>query len=293
MQVVNVADPASTTVVIPAFNEASNIADVVRELVGVGPWHEILVIDDGSTDDTSSRARKAGAQVIRQPYNAGNGAAVKRGIRAATGIHLLILDADGQHRPDDALRLLARLGDYDLVVGARTAATQATLGRRLGNAALNRLATYLTNRPIPDLTSGLRAARTDRFREFLHLLPNGFSTPATTTLAFLRSGYSVAFESTAARTRQGKSKIRFVRDGFKFFLILLRVVTIFSPLRVFLPVSAAALASGVGYALWTIATETHVTNTSVLLTVLGVLIFLIGLVSDQISTLRMDSRRRD
>lgn len=287
------ADPSSTTAVIPAFNEAANIAAVVRELVAVGPWHEILVIDDGSTDDTASQARSAGARVIRHPYNAGNGAAVKRGIRAATGTHVLVLDGDGQHRPEDAVRLLARLGEYDLVVGARTAATQATIGRRLGNAVLNRLATYLTKRSIPDLTSGFRAARNDCFREFVHLLPNGFSTPTTTTLAFLRSGYSVAFEPTAARTRQGKSKIRFASDGIKFFLILLRIITLYSPLRVFLPVSAVAVASGIGYALWTIATETHVTNTSVLLTVLGVLIFLIGLVSDQISTLRMDSRQRD
>ena len=179
------------------------------------------------------------------------------------------------------------------MVGARAASTQATLGRRLGNALLNALASHLTAYRIPDLTSGFRAARTEHFREFLHLLPNGFSTPATTTLAFLRAGYSVAFEPTAARPRRGASKIRFTRDGFKFLLILLRVVTIYSPLRVFVPISAAALAGGVGYAVWTIATQSHVTNTSVLLTVLGVLIFLIGLVSDQISALRMDPRNRD
>ena len=179
------------------------------------------------------------------------------------------------------------------MVGARAASTQATLGRRLGNALLNALASHLTAYRIPDLTSGFRAARTEHFREFLHLLPNGFSTPATTTLAFLRAGYSVAFEQTAARPRRGASKIRFTRDGFKFLLILLRVVTIYSPLRVFVPISAAALAGGVGYAVWTIATQSHVTNTSVLLTVLGVLIFLIGLVSDQISALRMDPRNRD
>ena len=287
------AEPSSTSVVIPAFNEGPGIAAVIADLQGVGPWHEILVVDDGSTDETSARAREAGARVIRQPYNKGNGAAVKRGIRAATGTHLLILDGDGQHRPEDATRLVARLGEYDLVVGARAASTQASLGRRLGNALLNALASRLTAYRIPDLTSGFRAARTAHFREFLHLLPNGFSTPATTTLAFLRAGYSVTFEPTAARPRRGASKIRFTRDGFKFLLILLRVVTIYSPLRVFVPISAAALAGGVGYALWTIATETHVTNTSVLLTVLGVLIFLIGLVSDQISALRMDPRNRD
>ena len=287
------ADPSATTVVIPAYNEGHSIAAVVGDLLAVGPWREIVVVDDGSTDDTSTAAREAGAQVVRHPYNKGNGAAVKSGIRAATGTHLLIIDGDGQHRPEDAARLLARLAEYDLVVGARPASTQASVGRRLGNALLNALATRLTAHRILDLTSGFRAARTEHFREFLHLLPNGFSTPATTTLAFLRAGYSVAFEPTAARPRRGTSKIRLTRDGFKFLLILLRVVTIYSPLRVFVPISAAALAGGIGYALWTIATQSHVTNTSVLLTVLGVLTFLIGLVSDQISALRMDPRNRE
>ena len=287
------ADPSATTVVIPAYNEGHSIAAVVGDLLAVGPWREIVVVDDGSTDDTSTAAREAGAQVVRHPYNKGNGAAVKSGIRAATGTHLLIIDGDGQHRPEDAARLLARLAEYDLVVGARPASTQASVGRRLGNALLNALASRLTAHRIPDLTSGFRAARTEHFREFLHLLPNGFSTPATTTLAFLRAGYSVAFEPTAARPRRGTSKIRLTRDGFKFLLILLRVVTIYSPLRVFVPISAVSLAGGIGYALWTIATQSHVTNTSVLLTVLGVLTFLIGLVSDQISALRMDPRNRE
>ena len=287
------ADPSATTVVIPAYNEGHSIAAVVGDLLAVGPWREIVVVDDGSTDDTSTAAREAGAQVVRHPDNKGNGAAVKSGIRAATGTHLLIIDGDGQHRPEDAARLLARLAEYDLVVGARPASTQASVGRRLGNALLNALASRLTAHRIPDLTSGFRAARTEHFREFLHLLPNGFSTPATTTLAFLRAGYSVAFEPTAARPRRGTSKIRLTRDGFKFLLILLRVVTIYSPLRVFVPISAVSLAGGIGYALWTIATQSHVTNTSVLLTVLGVLTFLIGLVSDQISALRMDPRNRE
>lgn len=287
------AEPCSTTVVIPACNEAAGIAAVVRDLRAAGPWREILVVDDGSDDDTAARAGEAGATVLRHPYNKGNGAAVKTGIRAARGEHLLVIDGDGQHRPADAPRLLARLGEYDLVVGARPDATQATVGRRLGNACLNRLATWLTAFPIEDLTSGFRAARTAHLREFLHLLPNGFSTPTTTTLAFLRAGYSVAFETTGARPRQGTSKIRFVRDGARMLLIVLRVMTLFSPLRVFVPVSLVSLAGGVGYAAWTIALYMRVTNTSVLLTVLGVLVFLIGLVSDQISMLRMGGGDRD
>ena len=287
------AEPSSTTVVIPAFNEAGSIAAVVEGVRNVGPWHEILVIDDGSTDATADLARAAGARVVSQPYNKGLGAAIKRGIRSAAGAHLLIMDGDGQHRPEDARRLVARLGDYDLVVGARPAATQATSGRRLGNALLNDLASRLTAHPVADLTSGFRAARTDLLREFLHMLPNGFSSAATITLAAIKAGYSVAFEPTAARQREGSSKIRFARDGFKFWLILLRVVTIYSPLRIFVPISLVLLAVGVGYALWTIATETNIADTSVLLIMLGVLVFLIGLVSDQISTLRMGERSRD
>ena len=287
------AEPSSTTVVIPAFNEAGSIAAVVEGVRNVGPWHEILVIDDGSTDATADLARAAGARVVSQPYNKGLGAAIKRGIRSAAGAHVLIMDGDGQHRPEDARRLVARLGDYDLVVGARPAETQASPGRRLGNALLNDLASRLTAHPVADLTSGFRAARTDLLREFLHLLPNGFSSAATITLAAIKAGYSVTFEPTAARRREGSSKIRFARDGFKFWLILLRVVTIYSPLRIFVPISLVLLAVGVGYALWTIATETNIADTSVLLIMLGVLVFLIGLVSDQISTLRMGDRGRD
>ena len=287
------AEPASTSVVIPAFNEAAGIAAVVAGVRQVGPWREILVIDDGSTDATADLARAAGARVLGQPYNKGLGAAIKRGVRAAAGTHVLIMDGDGQHRPEDARRLVARLGDYDLVVGARPAETQASPGRRLGNALLNDLASRLTAHPVADLTSGFRAARTALLREFLHMLPNGFSSAATITLAAIKAGYSVAFEPTAARRRQGSSKIRFARDGFKFWLLLLRVVTIYSPLRIFVPISLLLLAGGLGYALWTIVTETDVTDTAVMLIMVSVLVFLIGLVSDQIATLRIDPRGRD
>ena len=287
------AEPASTSVVIPAFNEAAGIAAVVAGVRQVGPWREILVIDDGSTDATADLARAAGARVLSQPYNKGLGAAIKRGVRAAAGTQVLIMDGDGQHRPEDARRLVARLGDYDLVVGARPAETQASPGRRLGNSLLNDLASRLTAHPVADLTSGFRAARTALLREFLHMLPNGFSSAATITLAAIKAGYSVAFEPTAARRRQGSSKIRFARDGFKFWLILLRVVTIYSPLRIFVPISLLLLAGGLGYALWTIVTDTDVTDTAVMLIMVSVLVFLIGLVSDQIATLRIDARGRD
>ena len=288
-------DPASqsaaTSVVIPAFNEARAIGEVVTALRAAAPWHEILVVDDGSTDETRAQARSAGARVIRHPYNKGNGAAVKTGIRAAGGAWVLIVDGDGQHRAADAARLVAYLAEYDLVVGARSARTQSSIARRLGNAALNAVASYLTEQRIPDLTSGFRAARREYLLEFLHLLPNGFSTPTTTTLAFLKAGYSVRFVPVDAAPREGSSKIRFGPDGVRFFLILLKVITIFSPLRIFLPISAAAFALGALYAVWTILTQSHVTNSSVLLILLSVLIFLVGLISEQISSLRFEGRR--
>lgn len=285
------ADTRSVSVVIPAMNEGAAVGGVVRELAALAPWHEIIVVDDGSSDDTGAVAAAAGARVIRHPYNKGNGAAVKSGLRAATGEYILIVDGDGQHQPADALRLTSRLGEYDLVVGARTSATQATAVRRWGNAALNWLAGFLTEREIPDLTSGFRAARRAHLMEFIGLLPNGFSTPTTTTLCFLKAGHSVLFEPVEARQRAGTSKIRLSSDGPKFLLIMLRVVTIFSPFRIFLPIAATSFAIGAAYGVWTIATQRHITNSSVLLIVLAVIVFLVGLVSEQISALRADGRR--
>jgi glycosyltransferase involved in cell wall biosynthesis len=282
---------ALTSIVIPAFNEEQAIGPLVYELRAVAAWHEIIVVDDGSTDETATRGAAAGARVLRHPYNKGNGAAVKTGIRQATGTFILIVDADGQHRPADSVRLVSRLDAYDLVVGARSPATQAGFMRRIGNALLNAIASYLTEHPIPDLTSGFRAARRECLVEFLYLLPNGFSTPTTTTLAFIKAGYSVGFEPIEAGRREGRSKIKLASDGAGFFLILLKVITLYSPLRIFLPISAAAFAAGAAYGLWTIATQSHVTNSSVLLIVVSVVILLVGLVSEQISSLRFEGRR--
>ncbi|HTH01700.1 MAG TPA: glycosyltransferase family 2 protein [Vicinamibacterales bacterium] len=285
------AEPAAVSIVIPAYNEADVIGGVVAGLKAAAAWREIIVVDDGSRDATATTATAAGACVIRHPYNKGNGAAVKTGIRRATGEFVLIIDGDGQHPPADACRLVSRLGEYDLVVGARSASTQATHTRRFGNGALNQLATYLTGRDIPDLTSGFRGARRECLREFIHLLPNGFSTPTTTTLAFLKAGYNVAFEPIEARPRVGASKIRLARDGAKFLMIILKIITLFSPLRIFLPLSIASFALGAAYAVWTIATQSHVTNSSVLLIMLAVIVFLVGLVSEQISALRFEGRQ--
>ena len=280
-----------TSIVIPAFNEATSLRSLVPALLGAATWHEVLVIDDGSTDSTADEASAAGARVIRHPYNKGNGAAVKTGVREATGRFILIVDADGQHRPTDATRLVSHLDAYDLVIGARSRRSHANLVRRLGNDLLNRVAGYLTERPVPDLTSGFRAAKRECLLEFLHLLPNGFSTPTTTTMAFMKAGYSVRFEPVETARREGRSKIKLGPDGVRFFLILLKVITIFSPLRIFLPLSAALFLLGAAYAGWTIVTQSHVTNSSVLLILISIVIFLVGLVSEQISSLRFEGRR--
>jgi glycosyltransferase involved in cell wall biosynthesis len=285
------AAAGSVTIVVPAFNEGESIGAVVAELKAAAGWHEVLVIDDGSTDGTGKAAQDAGARVVRHPYNKGNGASVKTAIREARSEFIAIVDGDGQHRPEDTARLIAPLGEYDLVVGARDPRTQATAGRRAGNAVLNWLASYLTERHIPDLTSGFRAARREYLLEFIHLLPNGFSTPTTTTLAFLKAGYNVTFEPIAARARVGTSKIRLASDGAKFLLILLKVITIFSPLRIFAPVSALSFALGAAYGAWNFVYHARIPNGAVLLLMFSIMILLVGLVSEQIATLRFEGRR--
>jgi glycosyltransferase involved in cell wall biosynthesis len=285
-----VADPATVSIVIPAKDEAPSIGDVVGRLKAAADWREVIVVDDGSADATADRAREAGACVIRHPYNKGNGAAVKTGTRHASGDFVLIVDGDGQHHADDARRLVARLGEFDLVVGARRAATQATLTRRAGNAVLNRLASYLTGRPIPDLTSGFRGIRRDVLREFLHLLPNGFSTPTTTTLACIKAGYNVTFEPIDAGTRVGYSKMRVARDGASFLMILLKLVTLFSPLRIFAPISGLALTAGALYGVSNFFAAGRIPNGAVVLLLFAVIVFLVGLVSEQITALRFQGR---
>jgi glycosyltransferase involved in cell wall biosynthesis len=287
-----VADPSTVSVIIPAYEEAAAVGTVVQSLRSAAAWREVLVVDDGSSDETALVAARAGANVIKHPYNKGNGAAVKTGIRNATGEYVLIVDADGQHSAEDALRLVSFLGVYDLVVGTRAGSThQASTARHMGNSVLNQVATYLTGRDIPDLTSGLRAARTSGLREFLHLLPNGFSTPTTTTLSFVKAGYSVHFEPITVGARLGKSKIKLVSDGAKFLMILLKVITVFSPLRIFLPIAGVFFTLGASYAIWTTIAYHDITDSSVLFLVLAVVIFLVGLVSEQISTMRSEGPR--
>lgn len=283
------AEPGAVSVIIPAFNEGAAVAHVITSLRAAAPWGEIIVVDDGSSDETARHAAEAGADVVRHPYNKGNGAAVKSGIRRASREYVLVIDADGQHQPADALRLVQPLGEYDLVVGARSRDSQAGVRRRLGNDVLNALASYLAERRIPDLTSGFRAARRQYLVEFMHLLPNGFSTPTTTTLSFLRAGYNVRFEPVHARQRTGESKIRLTSDGPKFFLILLKVITLFSPLKIFLPVSVGTFVLGLLYGLGNYALDARIPNGAVILLMFSAMVFLVGLVSEQIATLRFQA----
>ncbi len=277
------ADRAQASVVIPAYNEEEGIGSVVERLSSPGGFREIVVVDDGSTDATSARAAAAGARVVRHPYNKGNGAAVKTGIREARGEIVLLLDADGQHDPADVDRILEPLGIHDMVIGARTASDQEPV-RALGNAVFNALASWLTGRPVPDLTSGFRAARRERLLEILHLLPNGFSYPTTSCLAFLKAGHNVAFVPIRAHRRVGKSKIRAARDGVKFLLIIFKIVTLYSPLKVFFPIASASFLLGLGYGAWNVVAHGKIPMGSALLIQLAVVVFLFGLISEQIAS---------
>lgn len=276
------AEAHETSVVIPAFDEEAGIEAVVRGLAAHG-FRELLVVDDGSRDATAARAEAAGARVVRHPYNKGNGAAVKTGIREARGEYVLLLDADGQHDPADVAGLLAPAGIHDMVIGARSARDQ-TPTRALGNAVFNRLASWLSERPIPDLTSGFRIARRARLLEILPLLPNGFSYPTTSCLAFLKAGLNVCFVPVRARPRLGRSKIRPLRDGVRFLLIILKIVTLYSPLKVFVPIAAGSFLIGVVYGLWNVLTYGKIPMGSALLIQLAVVVFLFGLISEQIAS---------
>ena len=282
------------SVVIPARDEAGTIAAVVSGAAAAVPGAEILVVDDGSADATADAAAAAGARVVRHPYPMGNGAAIKTGARAARGKVLLFLDADGQHDPEEAPRLLAALGEgYDMAVGARSATAQASVWRRIANGLYNRLASYMTGQRVLDLTSGFRAVRASRFREFLHLLPNGFSYPTTITMAFYRAGYPVTFVPVRVRGRApgSRSHIRPLRDGARFLLIIFRVATLYSPLKIFAPTAALLFLSAWAYYAYTFATMHRFTNMSAALLLSSVVVFLIGLVSEQVTLLLYSARQ--
>ena len=281
------ATPPRLSIVIPAKDESRSLPGVLQELRRLHPDAELIVVDDGSSDGTGDAAHQAGAVVVRNPYSLGNGAAVKAGVRAARGQLVVCMDADGQHAPADVARLLEMQAQgYDMVVGARSGGrSQASPWRHLANGFYNLLSSWMTGHRILDLTSGFRAADAERFRQFLYLLPNGFSYPTTITLAFFRAGYRVGYLPIEVKKREGKSHIRPLRDGVRFLLIIFKIATLYSPLKIFLPISALFFCTGVGYYLYTFIEYHRFTNMTALLIITSVLVFLIGLVSEQITTL--------
>ncbi len=282
-------DYKKLSVVMPVFNEEGNIGSVIRRVREVvGPEAEIIVVDDGSSDSTVSLFEDADIRLIKHPYNKGNGAAVKTGIRHANREFVLLMDGDGQHPPEAIPKLVERIERYDMIVGARDDATVQTRGRKLYNKAMNSFAGYIAGRRIYDLTSGFRVMRRKVARGFLHLLPNSFSYPTTITLSMIRAGYSVDFAPLTFDIRIGQSKIRPFRDGLRFLIILLRVATLFAPMRVFLPISIFFVLAGVLYYLYTFILWHRFTNLALLLLVTGVIVFLLGLVAEQISLLRFE-----
>lgn len=282
------------SIILPAKNESAGLPDVLARLKTVlagrpsHESHEIVVVDDGSDDGTGDAAAQAGARVERHPYSIGNGAAVKTGMRCARGDILVLMDADGQHAPEDVPQLLDALPGFSMVVGARTLGTGTGLHRGLANAVYNRFASYVVKRKVLDLTSGFRAIDAAAARRFIYLLPNTFSYPTTITLSFFRAGLPVRYIPISAAPRVGRSHIRIVRDGTRFLLILIRIATIFSPMRVFLPMSAMAFLAGVGWYAWTYTTAERFTNASQLAFVLCVLLFALAMISEQVAALRYD-----
>jgi glycosyltransferase involved in cell wall biosynthesis len=276
----------SISVVIPARDEAAGLRAILPKIGKLPGNPEIIVVDDGSTDDSDAVCAEFGVKMVRHRYSMGNGAAIKSGARAATGEVIVFMDADGQHQPEDIPRLVEKLDQgYDMVVGARNSDSQAGMHRAIANGFYNRLASWMTEQKIEDLTSGFRAVNSHRFKKFLYLLPNGFSYPTTITMSFFRAGFAVAYVPIHAPRRIGKSHLRLMRDGLRFLLIIFKIGTLYSPLKLFLPISLFFFFTGLGYYLFTFLTIHRFTNMSALLFITSVVVFLIGLVSEQITAL--------
>jgi glycosyltransferase involved in cell wall biosynthesis len=274
------------SIVLPAKNEAPGLTKLLPKIKALFPDAEILVVNDGSSDDTVKIAEMAGARVVTHPYSMGNGAAIKTGARCAKGEIIVFMDSDGQHDPEDIPAMLSKINEgFYMVVGARNSSSQASVFRRFANSFYNRLATYMSGCKIEDLTSGFRAVRAVRFRKFLYLLPNGFSYPTTSTMAFFRSGFPVTYIPIHAGKREGKSHISILKDGIRFFIIILKIGALFSPMRLFLPISMGLFGTGMLYYGYTFTMEHRFTNMSALLLSTSVITFLMGIVSEQISSL--------
>jgi len=288
----------SLSIILPTKDEAKSLASLLPRLKAVAATlrrdAEIIVVDDGSTDGTRELCASQGVRVVSHPYPSGNGAAIKSGVRAARGEVLAFMDGDGQHDPELLAPLLEKLDEgYDMVVGARSGGgDHAGLHRFAANSFYNWFASWMVGRPVPDLTSGLRIARADKFRRFLYLLPNGFSYPTTITMSFFRSGYAVGYVPVKVHRREGRSHIRLFRDGVRFLLIIFKIGTLYSPLKLLAPVSAGFFASGLGYYLYTYLAYHRFTNMSALLFVTSILVFVLGLLSEQIALLNFKDSDR-
>lgn len=280
------------SIILPAKNESESLKKLLPHLKKSVPNHEIIVVNDGSDDDTVRICESNEIEVINHAYSKGNGAAIKTGARHARGNILVFMDADGQHNPEDIKNILDKMEEgFDMVVGARSASSQASLARLCANTFYNRFASFIVGQRIDDLTSGFRAVRTRHFKEFLHLLPNGFSYPTTCTMAFFRSGYSVGYIPIKVEKRLGKSHIKLIRDGTRFVLIMFKIGTLYSPLKIFLPISMLFFSTGICYYAYTFITAGRFTNMSALLFTTSVTIFLMGLVSEQITSLTYSKKR--
>jgi len=286
--------PTKLSIILPSLNEAESLRELVPGLLRHFPNAEIIVVNDGSKDDTAEICGTLGCRVVKNPYRMGNGAAIKRGARAASGKILAFMDADGQHTPENLKILVDHFhsGDFDMVVGAREKGDQANLFRKTGNAVLNRLANWMTGQTVIDLTSGFRVVRAKRFREFLHMLPNGFSYPTTITMAFFRSGYTVGYKTVDVKKRRGQSHIRPLHDGTRFIIIVLKIGALYSPLKLFVPISFVLFGLATALYSYTFITEGRFTNMSALLFITSLLTFLIGVVSEQITNLMFARRER-
>lgn len=282
----------SISIIIPARNEAASLNELLPELKTQLPDAEIIVVNDASSDDTSPVCKRHDVTELKNIHNLGNGGSVKRGARAASGDVLIMMDADGQHQPSDIPLLLEKFGedDYDMVVGARSHKHQASIARSFANGVYNTIASWMVGQPVIDLTSGFRIVKAARFREFLHLMPNGFSYPTTSTMAFFRSGYLVGYQPVNVLQREGSSHIRPMKDGLRFLLIIFKIGSLYSPLKLFLPISLLAFILGTALYTYTFSTDGRFTNMAALLYMTSLLVFLIGLVSEQITAL-MFSRK--
>lgn len=285
---------AKVSIVIPAKNEAAAIGTALSQLLSLYPAAEVIVVNDGSSDETAKIASSVGAIVISHPYSKGNGAAIKTGARHSTRDTIVFMDADGQHDPKDIARLLKKLEQgFDMVVGSRDRKSQADWGRLTANSIYNQLSSWMVGQKIADLTSGFRAVNSVKFKELMSLLPNGFSYPTTITMAFFKVGYSVGYESIRAHKRLGRSHIKPVRDGVRFFLIIFKIASLYSPLKLFFPISFFQVCLGGGYYIYTYLSEGRFTNMGAFLLSSSVIVFLIGLVSEQITMLLYTTLNRN